>query len=76
MININNFSFKGCDKVVDFYYDRNEDNIILSKKIIKKQIYVPNLVRKWYDLGEEKLDKLHNISNYTRLNIKEINLLK
>ncbi|MBR2827739.1 MAG: Rpn family recombination-promoting nuclease/putative transposase [Bacilli bacterium] len=58
LININNFSFKGYDKIIDIFYNRNDDNIILSKKIITVQIFIPNLLRKWYDVGEEKLDEL------------------
>ena len=55
LININNFSFKGNNKIVDTFYMKNEDSIILSKKMIIIQIYIPNLIRKWYNCGIQNL---------------------
>lgn len=45
-INLNNFSFKGNDKVIDVYTLRNEDGISLTNKITIVQIYIPNLRKK------------------------------
>ena len=53
--NINNFSFEGIDKIVDVYAPRNKDGIILDDKIIFIQIYIPNLIKKWYNQGIESL---------------------
>ena len=54
-ININNFSFKGKDEIYDVYVLRNEENVVMSDKIIFIQIYIPNLVKKCYDKGVEGL---------------------
>lgn len=58
LINLNNFSFKGNDKIIDTYSIRNEENIILTKKLVNIQIYIPNLVRKWYNLGVQNLNEM------------------
>lgn len=54
-INLNNFSFKGIDDVVEVYGIQNDNGIRLSNKKIYIQIYIPNLMRKWYDKGTKKL---------------------
>ena len=56
-LNINNFYFEGNNKIVDIYYNRNDSNIALSKKIIYIQIFIPNLIRKWYNDGIKGLDE-------------------
>ena len=56
-INLNNFAFLGNDKIIDVYAERNEDNLVLSDKLIFIQIYVPNLRKKWYTGGEESLSE-------------------
>lgn len=53
--NLNNFSYNGNDKIIDIYSVQNEDGIILNNKLIFIQIYVPNLRRKWYNLGSSGL---------------------
>ena len=53
--NLNNFAFKGNDKIVDIYTVTNDDNIGLSNKLIFVQIYVPNLRKKWYTKGMKSL---------------------
>lgn len=59
--NINNFSFKGLDKIVDIYINQNDEKISMSNKIIFVQIYIPNLRRKWYN---ESVDKLTESEKY------------
>lgn len=53
--NINNFAFVGIDGIKDSYYIKNENNIALSKNKIIINIYIPNLLKKWYNEGTEKL---------------------
>lgn len=53
--NLNNFSFKGNDKIFDSYYIQNEEGILLNDKLIFVQIYIPNLRKKWYTTGIESL---------------------
>jgi len=53
--NLNNFSFVGNDKIVDYYFVQNDDGILLSNKLVFVQIYIPNLRKKWYTLGIESL---------------------
>ena len=55
--NLNNFSFVGIDKIYDMYLIQNDSHTTLSKKLIFIQIYIPNLIRKWYTLGIQKLDE-------------------
>ena len=55
--NLNNFAFKGNDKIVDIYTVTNNDNIGLSNKLIFVQIYVPNLRKKWYTKGIKSLSE-------------------
>ena len=55
--NLNNFAFKGNDKIVDIYTVTNDDNIGLSNKLIFIQIYVPNLRKKWYTKGMKSLSE-------------------
>ena len=55
--NLNNFSFKGNDKIIDIYGVKNGDDLTLSDKIIFVQIYVPNLRKKWYNEGIESLNE-------------------
>ena len=53
-LNLNNFYFIGNDKIIDIYYNRNDNNIALSKKIIYIQIFIPNLIR----VGIKELDEV------------------
>ena len=55
--NLNNFAFKGNDKIVDIYTVTNGDNIGLSNKLIFVQIYVQNLRKKWYTKGMKSLSE-------------------
>ena len=55
--NLNNFAFKGNDKIADIYTVTNDDNIGLSNKLIFVQIYVPNLRKKWYTKGIKSLSE-------------------
>ena len=55
--NLNNFSFKGNDKIIDIYGVKNDSDLTLSNKIIFVQIYVPNLRKKWYNEGIESLNE-------------------
>ena len=56
-INLNNFSFTSNNKIIDIYTESNEDNLVLSDKLVFIQIYVPNLRKKWYNEGEESLSE-------------------
>ena len=56
-LNINNFSFIGNDKIVDIYYIQNNDQLKLSDKLIFIQIYIPNLIRKWYTKSIQELEE-------------------
>jgi len=53
--NLNNFSYNGNDKIIDIYTVQNDEGLVLNNKLIFIQIYVPNLRRKWYNLGIEGL---------------------
>ena len=55
--NINNFSFKKNDKIVDIFTISNDEGIKLTDKIVFIQIYVPNLRKKWYTVGIENLSE-------------------
>ena len=55
--NLNNFSFKGNDKIIDVYGIQNDDGLRLNNKIIFVQIYVPNLMKKCYTKSIESLDE-------------------
>ena len=56
-INLNNFSFSSNNKIIDLYTESNEDNLVLSDKLVFIQIYVPNLRKKWYNEGEKSLSE-------------------
>ena len=56
-INLNNFSFISNNKIIDIYTESNEDNLVLSDKLVFIQIYVPNLRKKWYNEGEKSLSE-------------------
>ena len=56
-LNLNNFSFIGNDKVVDTYVIQNNEHIKMSNKLIFIQIFIPNLIRKWYTEGTKGLEE-------------------
>ena len=53
--NLNNFSIKGNDKIIDIYGVQNSEGVLLTDKIIIVQIYIPNLRKKWYNEGIKSL---------------------
>ena len=55
--NLNNFSFKENDKIIDVYGIQNDAGLRLNNKIIFVQIYVPNLMKKCYTKSIESLDE-------------------
>jgi len=55
-LNINNFKFKKNSKIKDIYGLMNDEGILLTNKKIIINIYVPNLLDKWYNEGIEKLE--------------------
>ena len=57
-INLNNFSFKGQDKIMDIYTVKNDEGIELTKNITFVQIYIPNVRKKWYTEGKESLNEM------------------
>ncbi len=54
--NINNFAFKGNKKIIDIYVLQNEEGLALTNKLVVINIYLPNLMKKWYTEGTEKLN--------------------
>lgn len=71
--NLNNFAFQGNDKIVDIYTIQNNDNITITEKLIFVQIYVPNLRKKWYNEGIEKLSERERyLLALTEMNIEEL----
>ena len=56
-LNLNNFSFVGNDKIVDIYCVQNDEKLKLTDKLIFIQIYIPNLMRKWYTVGIQGLEE-------------------
>lgn len=50
-------SFISNNKIIDIYTESNEDNLVLSDKLVFIQIYVPNLRKKWYNEGEKSLSE-------------------
>jgi len=56
-INLNNFSIKGNDKIIDIYAIQNGSGVRLTNKITIIQIYVPNIRKKWYTKGIESLSE-------------------
>ena len=57
-ININNFAFKGNEKIVDTYALQNNEGIKLTNKLVIINIYIPKLMEKVYNEGVESLTKL------------------
>ena len=56
-LNLNNFSFIGNDKIVDIYCIQNDEQLKLTDKLVFIQIYIPNLMRKWYTVGVQGLEE-------------------
>ena len=73
-LDINNFSFQGNKNIVDVNAIQNKAGLLLTEKLIFIQIYVPNLIRKWYDLGKEKLEESEKF--LLALVLKDINISK
>ena len=57
-LNINNFSFKDKEEIFDTYVLRDKVGTVMSDKIIFIQIYIPNLIKKWYSSGVEQLSEI------------------
>lgn len=57
LININNFAYKGKEQVKYISYLKDNENEALTDKLIVVQIYIPNLVKKWYTSGVEMLNE-------------------
>ena len=45
-ININNYAYEGCSKIMDTFALGNRENVLLTDKILIMQLYVPNLYSK------------------------------
>ena len=56
-ININNFSFKSNNKIIEKYYLRNEEGEVFTDKLEFIHIYLPNIKKKSYN----KLNKLEKL---------------
>ena len=54
-INLNNFSFKGYDKIEDIFTFQSDDGMVLNNKITIIEIFLPNLRKKCYNQGKESL---------------------
>ena len=75
--NLNNFAFKGNDKIIDICGIQNKDGVRLNNKIIFIQIYVPNLRKKWYTTGIESLSEREKfILALVEENLKELEKIK
>lgn len=57
-INFNNYAYKENKKIIDAYYLRNKEGIVLTKKILIVDVVLPNLLEKCYTLGIESLTKI------------------
>jgi predicted transposase/invertase (TIGR01784 family) len=57
-VNINNFSFKNNDNIFDIFMFQNKDGLVLDDHKIIINIYIPNLRRKCYNEGIEKLEEV------------------
>jgi predicted transposase/invertase (TIGR01784 family) len=57
-VNINNFSFKNNDNIFDIFMLQNKDGLVLDDHKIIINIYIPNLRRKCYNEGIEKLEEV------------------
>lgn len=55
LISINNFAYKGKEKVKYICHLTDDDNDAITDKKIIIQIYILNLIRKWYTSGIESL---------------------
>ena len=54
-ININNYAYEGCSKIMDTFALGNRENVLLTDKILIMQLYVPNLYSKDIkDLNEKE----------------------
>ena len=63
-ININNFSFKDKEEVIEKYYISNEENEKLTNKVQFIYIYLPKIREKYYNKEElSELEKLLLIFN-------------
>ncbi len=45
-INFNNFAYKESKEIIDVYYLRNKEGIVLTKKLLVVNIVLPNLLEK------------------------------
>ena len=57
LINMNNFSFETVEEVCTISYLKDELGRILTDRIIIINIYIPNLLKKCYNLGIESLSE-------------------
>ncbi len=57
-LNINNFAFEENDKIIDIHGIQNDENIWLSDKMVFIQIYIPNLMKKWYTRGHREFNRM------------------
>ena len=57
-INFNNFAYKESKKIIDVFYIRNKEGIVLTKKIVIINVVLPNLLEKCYTKGIESLTEL------------------
>jgi len=53
--NINSFAFVNNDNIEEVYMFKDDEGKILNEKLIIFQIYLPNLIKKWYTDGIESL---------------------
>lgn len=57
-INLNNFSFKDSNDVIETFYLQNDKGDILTDKLIFIMVSIPKLREKWYNETGEKLSEV------------------
>ena len=72
LLNINNFSFEGDNRTVVVYKIRDDEGKPYTNDLIIVEIYIPNILKKWYNKGElTGLEKFLYISNISEDELDE-----
>lgn len=72
-INFNNYAYKENKKIIDVYYLRNKEGIVLTKKVLIVDVILPNLLEKCYTLDIESLNDIEKfIYSLIEIDIKKL----